>query len=369
MRVGLVNGGFALDKVGGSELQTMLLGRELSAVGDEVHYIAVSSSAPDLGVSREEGMLVHRLDKARTRRSRRAALHGLVQDLSLDILYVRIIGWIPDVLAIGRASGVGVVAQVASDLDLVPARGTRALLGLRVREFQRITEHNAGMRAFGAVDHVIVQTESQLQSLRRVSHVPATVIKNMFSEVAPRAALGPRDTVVWVGSLKQVKRPEAFVRLAQELADAPARFVMAGEAQDHALGELVRAAASRLPNLSYLGPLSVEEASCLIADSLMLVNTSSAEGFPNTFIQAWSAGVPVATLGVDPDRVISRLGLGGVAAAERGLHELVRDLIDDTARRALIGARAAAYAAREHSVSRNAPAFRSVLASVAARSR
>ena len=40
--------------------------------------------------------------------------------------------------------------------------------------------------------------------------------------------------------------------------------------------------------------------------SKILINTSSFEGFPNTFVQAWANGVPVISLKVDPDNIIKK---------------------------------------------------------------
>ncbi len=369
MKVGLVNGGFALDKVAGSELQTMFLGQALASAGDEAHYIAISSSVAEPSISHEAGLTVHRLHKSIPWGRRRAALEGLVRDLALDVLYVRIIGWLPDCLAVARSAGVGVVAQLSSDLDLQPQTRWSALLGLHLRELRQALEHDAGMRAFESGDYVIAQTSSQLETLRRTSDVPATVIRNMLPEPAWRVERASPDTVVWVGSVKWVKRPEIFVRLAESLSDTGARFLMIGEAQDSERGEMVRAAATRLAGLEYSGPIEFEAAWREIAASVVLVNTSSAEGFPNTFIQAWATGVPVVSLGVDPDGVIERENLGAVARDESELQECVRRYIEDDALRSAVGARSCEYAMREHSLATNAARFREVLMSVARRPR
>ena len=81
----------------------------------------------------------------------------------------------------------------------------------------------------------------------------------------------------------------------------------------------------------------------------VLVCTSSLEGFPNTFLEAWSVGLPVLTT-FDPDRIIATHHLGAVAADLAGLEGQLRGLFasDDvyTARRA----RCYAYFCAHHTV-------------------
>ena len=54
----------------------------------------------------------------------------------------------------------------------------------------------------------------------------------------------------------------------------------------------------------------------LLARSHIFVNTSTHEGFPNTFIQSWLREVVVVSLQVDPDQVLERQQVGIAAGSE-----------------------------------------------------
>ena len=98
--------------------------------------------------------------------------------------------------------------------------------------------------------------------------------------------------------------------------------------------------------------MSQSAVNSLLEHTDLLVNTSDHEGFSNTFIQAWMRRVPVVSLRVDPDRLLSRGGLGAVASGdEEKLYESVASLLDDPDRCAAIGERARRYALEHHAES------------------
>jgi glycosyltransferase involved in cell wall biosynthesis len=74
--------------------------------------------------------------------------------------------------------------------------------------------------------------------------------------------------------------------------------------------------------------MSQAEVNELLARSHIFVNTSTLEGFPNTFIQAWLREVAVVSLTVDPDHVLQESRVGILAQSEPGMLQAVRSLID-----------------------------------------
>jgi len=67
-----------------------------------------------------------------------------------------------------------------------------------------------------------------------------------------------------------------------------------------------------LPNVTLYGRLNASETLERISQAKVLINTSDFEGFPNVFLEAWSFGVPVVSLNVDPGGVIQENHLGVV---------------------------------------------------------
>jgi glycosyltransferase involved in cell wall biosynthesis len=205
---------------------------------------------------------------------------------------------------------------------------------------------------------IFVQHQDQLCGLRPEWRSKASILPKVCilpGIVGDAMTLKPHSErtkyVIWAGSLMQLKRPDLLIEIARKL---PAiRFVVCGgpstlmSAPDYSgriIDELGRTA-----NVEYLGQVPPEKAHKLIAEAALLLSTSDTEGFPNTFVQAWSNGTPVVSLKVDPDHNIQRLGLGTVSGNTEGAALDIAALIDSANRREAIGRRARAFIIENHS--------------------
>src|SRR5204863_9419577 len=101
--------------------------------------------------------------------------------------------------------------------------------------------------------------------------------------------------VAWAAMLRQPKRPDLLIDIARKAPDLS--FVVCGEPTKHrsapGYGERIVEALRSLPNVEYRGRVAPDEAQRIIAEASAFLLTSEKEGFPNTFLQAWSSSTPV----------------------------------------------------------------------------
>jgi glycosyltransferase involved in cell wall biosynthesis len=74
--------------------------------------------------------------------------------------------------------------------------------------------------------------------------------------------------------------------------------------------------------------MEYRETNALYGRARVFVNTSDLEGFPNTYVQAWSSGTPVVAF-FDPDGIIARHGLGAAVTTREQMVEAVQRLARD----------------------------------------
>lgn len=238
-----------------------------------------------------------------------------------------------------RMTGRQFIFRVASDTDCEKEHH-------RLRFWRDRRLYDFGLKR---ADLIAVQTQVQARMLEE-NHALESSVVNMLVEPPRRssAAVEKDIDVLWLSNLRALKRPELVLELARQMPEV--RFTLAGGAFPYAAGktyfEDVRAAASRLPNVSMPGAIRYGETGAWFDRARIFLNTSSIEGFPNTFLQAWIRGVPVVSF-FDPDGLVRRMQLGAVATTIDDMRESIRGMLDVEVYRENLGRRARDFALRE----------------------
>ncbi len=326
--------------IGGEEVQHALMSRYLARSGH-----AVTSLVGDFGqrpLEEIEGVKVRKtfalgdgIPGLRFFTPRVSSTWRALRTADADVYYVSCAGPMVGVIAaFCRRHGRRFVFRVASDADCAP----HTLMLGKARD--RILYRYGLLRA----DAVLAQTERQAALLQQHYGVRASVA-GMFADVPDcvRPLTERGIDLLWLANMRSMKRPEWFPGMARAAPEL--RCAMAGGAHpdELALYERVSAAAAELPNLHFHGQVRFGATRALFADARIFVNTSSFEGFPNTYLQAWANGVPVVAT-FDPDGIIAAQGLGECVADAAQALAAARALLADPARWFASSARCRAYA-------------------------
>lgn len=328
--------------VGGAEVQQSFLARELARRGHEVSMISMDHG-------QREGSRIHgvRLLKMcapdaglpvlRFAHPRFTSLWAAMKRADADIYYQRASGALTGfVAAFVRRHGRRMVFAGAHDFDFEPE--------LPLIRYGR----DKALYRFGVAraDQVVVQSERQLDRCREVFGREAVRVRSCYGhEGLPARHDG---VVLWVASVKPIKRPELFLDLAQALPQFRFKLVGGpGAGMDHF--EALQRRAASLPNVEMTGFVPHVDVEAHFDGASVFVNTAVSEGFPNTFLQSWSRGTPSVSF-FDPGTRLDGRPVGVVVPDLPAMVEAVKALKTDEGAWRDEGALAAEYLRRHHGV-------------------
>lgn len=328
---------------GGAEAQIAYLAAALAQMGHEVGLIY--GDGKDLRSQRTvAGVTCLNVSPSWRDLLSIAAFWRAINLFSPDLLYARLPSdflWLMGLYARSR-KGTRFLYALASPLHCAP---------WTAYDYNRW--FHAPLHAIGLWSaHVIAIQHDQQAALvgprlrRRLASVP-----NLVQSVSdnPRPYDATAYDAIWVALIRPEKGLERFVALAESLPDL--RFAVAGGFDPIVGAKLCTQLKQRMrasTNLTFLGPQRAERIRALLRESKVLVNTSPAEGFPNTMLEAWSVGTPVVSLSVDPGGVIAREQLGLVSGTEDKLIRDVSLLARSEALNSRLGGGGLAYVRQRH---------------------
>lgn len=212
-------------------------------------------------------------------------------------------------------------------------------------------------------DAIVCRAAEQQAALRTKIASEGILIRS--GHALPPAGASPRpdkSTILWVGRMHPLKQPELFLDLAARLPKE--RFVMVAahdEAQPALHGRILDRA-SRLSNVTMREDAPWSDVGRYFEEAKLFVNTSTYEGFPNTFVQAAIQGVPILSWKVDPDHVLAERRIG--TCADGSFERLVaatEEFCDNEPLRIEFGRRATAYARAYHDLACTTAQFKELI--------
>jgi glycosyltransferase involved in cell wall biosynthesis len=369
-RLAIITPGFYEQMTGGTEYQSYLLAQAAVEAGMDVRHIYIRID-PHQNLPNRLGIALHPIDPPKCR----AYFRGLgnpasfclpkayqtLKQLAPDYVYCRS-GVVQAGLGAYYAKKFGgkSIWHVANAPDVTPT----PLMPLLRRPLDLLERK---LIDFAIRHSTLVLTQVGYQSILLKKHYrrDSVIMTNLLPQ--PKETLDKTGcfTVLWIANFKGAKQPEKFIRLAEAFADNKnIRFVMIGRpAKASSYQQPLENQIKKLTNLEYIGEQPMASVNQMLAKSHVLVNTSQYEGFSNTFVQAWMRKVPVISLMVNPDGILTKEKTGFCSGTLKQLTKDVKTLFKNPALRDEMGLKAQAYAFEHHCYENNKGRFLNLIIS------
>ncbi len=361
---GALTGGNA-GHIGGVERQTSLMARWLAARGHRISLLTWDEGQPSDEVV--QGVRIIKMCRrdagvpgVRFCHPRWTSLNRALRTADADVYYHNCAEYVTGQVVLWcRLHGKRFVYSVANDPDVDPR-----LPDLRTRRERILYRYG-----IAHADCVIVQTRKQQSCLRAGFGLTSVVIPmpcpGSEGQDEPSTNRPPTSArVLWVARICRQKRPDRLLDLAAACPEL--HFDLVGPAGSDAYAQDVCRRALQLPNITVHGRVERERMPQFYQQAACLCCTSDFEGFPNTFLEAWSHRLPVVST-FDPDDLIATRGLGAVAGDVAGLATGIRRLITSPDEWRAASSRARQYYLENHTVEKVMPQFERVFLEVAGR--
>ncbi len=315
--------------IGGVERQTSMMAKWFATRGYQVSMLVCDEGQEDGAVI--DGVKVFRMCRKeagikglRFFWPKWTSLNSAMRRANADIYYQNCGEYVTGQVAMWcRKNGRKFVYSVASDPDC----------DKKLPEMHKIRERILYKYGLKHADMIIVQTKKQKDMLKDNFKCDSVII--------PMPCPGPdnkeypelehqkngSERVLWIGRVCEVKRPDRLLELARECPDVQFDFV--GPKGNTEYSSNIIEQAKQIPNITYHGPASREKVSQFYQNARLMCCTSDFEGFPNTFLEAWSYGIPIVST-VDPDNLISTGNMGIYAKNIKELASGILMLINDS---------------------------------------
>jgi glycosyltransferase involved in cell wall biosynthesis/ubiquinone/menaquinone biosynthesis C-methylase UbiE len=314
--------------IGGVERQTALLSEWLTANGHEVIVITWNEGGSPVEVI--NGIKIIKLCKVndglpgiRFFTPRWTSLVSALKEADAEVYYHNCAEYVTGQIAMWcKLHHTPLIYSVASDADC-----DIDFPNLKSKREKYLFRHG-----LTHANLVITQTQKQKQLLQQNYSIDAQVINMPATPPKPlenfnREALFNKQKVTWVGRIHKVKRVEWLIDIAEQSPDIS--FDVIGPS--NALSEYMPNILQRLQetkNINYLGKVSRADMPSIYQNSSILCCTSIYEGFPNTYLEAWSYGVPVITT-IDPDDIIKTHNMGYHVTSKEHFQSHIELLLND----------------------------------------
>lgn len=214
-------------------------------------------------------------------------------------------------------------------------------------------------KCLSASDVVFTQNNFQYQTFVEQFGRDPVFLPNSFS--ISNQPIEHKEYVLWVGRSDEWKQPHIFLDLSKKFLHE--KFVMVcTKGNNSSAWQKVASAAEQCPNVTFIEQVPFSKNQDLYNKAKVFINTSTTEGFPNSFLNCGLAQTPILSLAVNPNDLFAT-GKAGLCAGGNveQLHKHLENLLRDPEQQKLLGAGIRDYVKTHHDITQNGLVFKNSL--------
>jgi glycosyltransferase involved in cell wall biosynthesis len=162
---------------------------------------------------------------------------------------------------------------------------------------------------------LIVQNRFQFEMISKLSS-KTVEIKSGYPVTSEFVSHFGNKTALWISRLELWKQPEIVLQLADELLEVKFIIVAPVFERTAEYGKSIVEKIKTFKNIEYISFSSFHYIDEIFQRTSFFINTSTDEGFPNTFIQSAVNSLPIISLNVSPDNFIENNKCGIVCNSD-----------------------------------------------------
>ncbi|MBN2881607.1 glycosyltransferase family 4 protein [Candidatus Woesearchaeota archaeon] len=156
---------------------------------------------------------------------------------------------------------------------------------------------------------VITQTKEQRKLLLKYYHKNSTIIDS--AQKIPKEFIKKKgEYILWVGRSIEWKRPEIFLDIAKTMPNQNFKMVCNPAKGKEKYHQELKIKSLKIKNLEFIEFIPHEKINKIFKKAAIFINTSTKEGFPNTFIEAGKNKTPIISLNVNPNNIFKTQNIG-----------------------------------------------------------
>jgi len=219
-------------------------------------------------------------------------------------------------------------------------------------------------RSYGFLAKLVFKYSSLIVSQNKYQR--KTLLKNKINNVLIKSSYPITNNtkikkgkyILWVGRADKLKQPKLFLRLANCFPEKKFIMICPPSTTDTNLFNDVQKEAAKIKNLKFIKFVPFSRINKYFQEAKIFVNTSSQEGFPNTFVQATKNKTPIISLNVNPDNFLVKYRCGFFCKNDfNKMNKKLKELLKNTRLYVKMSENAFKYAKKNHDIKKNSLEF------------